>query len=315
MNHPWSALWLVSSILVLACDKGSSAGEPTPPASASVAVPATTSAPALSAPAAEKPREKGPGHGGVDAVLFRAAHGLTLSDAQRAKLAVLEGQLHDRDTDPRDALKTFSNDLAAQIRAGKIDSSKLQADEAALDTAMSIVLGKQSVALAGLHEALDAGQRKALADAVRAKAAAREAEAKDQDGGAGDPSARRLDRMATDLGLDPGQQKQVAALLAKQPSLVAMRDDTNKRMDAILTAFQADAFDAQKVLQPTTKAPHDAMDRQIAFTSQLLAVLHPDQREKLAVSTAKRGGRGRPGESWSDEDDGHGGGGGGGGGD
>jgi len=300
MNHRRSVLCLISSIAVFACDKGSNSGEPTPPASVSVVAPAATSAPAPSATEAEKPRERGPGHGGVDAIFFRAAHDLTLTDAQKAKLAVLEGQLRDRDTDPRDAMKAFSSDLAAQVRAGKIDASKLQTDEAALDTAMSVMLGKQAAALAGLHDALDAGQRKSLADAVRARAAGREA--KEHDGGAGDWSARRLERMTSDLGLDAGQQKQVAALLAKEPGPATMHDDMKKQMDAILTAFQSDSFDAQKALQPTIKAPHDTMDREIAFTSQLLSVLHPDQREKLAVSTAKRSGRGGPGESWSDED-------------
>ena len=307
MNHRWSALWLLSSMTVFACDKAGSGGEPAPPASATAAVSSATSTPAVSATTAEKPSERGSGHGGVDAVLFRAAHELTLSDAQKATLATLEGQLHDCDTDPRDARKTFSNDSATQVRAGKLDISRLQADEAAFDTAMSVMLGKQAGALAGLHAALDAGQRNALADAVRAKAAAREP--KDRDGGAEDWSARRLERMTSDLGLDPGQQKQVAAVLAKQPSPAATRADMNKRMDAVLTAFQADSFDAQKAMQATTKVAREAMDQQISFTSQLLAVLHADQRERFAASTAKHGGRGGPGDAWSDEDDGHGGGG------
>jgi hypothetical protein len=132
-----------------------------------------------------------------------------------------------------------------------------------------------------------------------------------REGDAGDWVAHKLTRMTTDLGLDAGQQKQVAALLAKQPSPAAMRDDMKKVLSAVLAAFQAGTFDATTALQPTLKGPHDALDQQIAFTTQLLPVLHADQREKLATSTTRPAGRG---ETWSDEDDGHGGGGGNGGG-
>jgi hypothetical protein len=311
MNHRRSALWLVSSIAALACNNSSSGGSPASNASASVVAMVASSAPAPSATASEKPRgpERGPGHGGVDAVFFNAARDLQLSDVQKSKVAALEGQLRDRETEPRDAMKAFASDLAGQIKAGKIDASKLQPDEAAIDTAMKAMLDKQATALAGLHDALDAGQRKALADAIRAKSAARDAEAKAHDGGVSDWSARRLERMTNDLGLDAGQQKQVGALLAKQPGMAAMHDDMNKQMDAILTAFQADAFEASKALQATIKAPHDAMDRQIAFMGQILPLLHADQRDKLAASSAKGGGRRGPGGMSSDDDEGHGGGG------
>ncbi len=319
MNRRRCALWLVSSIAVLACacnNGENKEGQPTPAVSVSAAPPPAPSSPAPSATVADKARgERGPGHGGVDSVLFRAARDLQLTDAQKAKVDALQSGLHDRDTDPRDAMKAFAGDLAAQVRGGKIDASKLQPDEAALDTAMKGMLDKQATALAGLHDVLDAAQRKALADAVHAKAASREAEAKMQDAGAvaGERIARKLERMTNDLGLDASQQKQVGALLAKQPGMAAMRDEIKKQVDAVLTAFQADSFDATKALQATIKAPHEAMDRQIAFTGQLLSVLHPEQLEKLATTTARPPGRG------ADDDDDHGraggGGGGGGGGD
>lgn len=254
----------------------------------------------------EKPRERGPGHGGVDAILFRAAQDLQLTDAQKAQVAALEGRLHDRETGPRDAMKAFSSDLAAQVRAGKIEATKLQPDETAVDAALKAMLEKQATALAGLHALLDANQRKALTDAVRARWAAREASARSRDGGADDWAARRLDRMTNDLGLDAGQQKQVAALLAKQPARSAMRADMSKHLAALLAAFEVDPFDASQALQPTLKGPHDAMDRQIAFTAQVLPVLRADQREKFAASTSRPHGRGGPGEEWSEDEDTHG---------
>jgi hypothetical protein len=298
-------LWIVASLAAVACNNGNKESPPAPAASASAA---PSSAPAPSATAFQKKRERGPGHGGVDAILFRAAGDLPLSDAQKAKVADLEEGLHDRDTAPRDAMKTFASDLAVQVRGGKIDASKLQPDEASFDTAMQSMRDKQAKALTGLHDVLDAGQRKALAGAVQARAAAREAEAKALEGDAGDASARKLGRMTSDLGLDAGQQKQLAAILAKQPGEAAMRDEMKKQVDAVLAAFQADAFDAAKTLQATSKSPHEALDRQIALTAQLLPVLHPDQREKLAVSTARPPGRGGAGGG-ADDDDRRGGGG------
>ena len=237
---------------------------------------------------------------------------MPLSDALKAKVASLEEQLRDRDTGPRDAMKAFSGDLAAQVKTGKVDPSKLQPDEAALDAAMKGMVDKQAKALAGLHDALDAGQRKALADAVHARSAAHEAD-KGPDGGAPDWTARRLERMTRDLGLDAGQQKQVGVLLGKQPGPAAMRAEMNKQVEAVLTAFQADSFDATKSLQPAIKASHDALERRITFTVQLLPLLHADQRDKLATSTTKSSGRGGS-DAWADDDEGHGGGGGGGGG-
>ena len=293
-------LVLLSFVAPLSCEsKGS--GPSAGPASSAVVMPAsseTSSTPAAAA-ATAKPSgpERGPGHGGVDRVLFRAARELPLSDTQQAKVASLEDQLRDRDTGPRDAINTLSNDLAAQVRSGKIDPAKLQRDEAALDAAMKGMLDKQAKALAGLHDVLDAGQRKALADTVRDRLASRQA-------GGGDWAARRLEQMTSDLALDGGQQKQVGALLAKEPDPVARRDEANRQTEAIVAAFQAQSFDALDALEPTIRSSHETVDRRIAFTGQLLSLLHPDQREKLAASTAKPAGRGASAAWSSDDEDG-----------
>ena len=46
-------------------------------------------------------------------------------------------------------MKTFSRDLAAQVRTGELDVAQLQPDEAGFDTAMKDMLDKQAKALAG----------------------------------------------------------------------------------------------------------------------------------------------------------------------
>ena len=150
---------------------------------------------------------------------------------------------------------------------------------------------KQAKALDGLHAVLDAGQRKVVTDAIRARWATHD-KGGDSDAGTSDWAKKRLDRMAADLGLDATQQPQVAALVAKQNSAAAMKtmhDAMKAQMDTLLTAFAGDTFDASKAL-PTAmgaKTPHDMIDRRIAFLTQLVALLHPDQRDKLATQMEK----------------------------
>jgi hypothetical protein len=301
------AVSVVTSLVLLGCSKsgeGQAAPDAAPSASAAVAP-----APASTLPEKRRGPERGPGHGGVDSILFRAARDLPFRDDQKAKLAALQDKLRDRETDPRDAMNAFATDLAAQVRAGKVDAAKLQPDEAALDAAMGKMLDKQAAALTGIHDTLDAGQRKALVDAVHARAAARDA----SDAGATAWTARKLDQLTSELGLGADPAQQVKALLAKQTGDDADRETMKAEIESILTAFEADTFDATAALKPTLAAPHAVLDRQIALTSQLMPLLRPDQREKLAVSTMKPPPRGGWG-GWPPGDDGHGGGGGGGGG-
>jgi hypothetical protein len=52
-------------------------------------------------------------------------------------------------------------------------------------------------------------------------------------------------------------------------------------MDALLTAFLADAFDATKL--PPEKSPHAGMEHDVSVTAQLLPALRSDQRATLAA--------------------------------
>ena len=79
----------------------------------------------------------------------------------------------------------------------------------------------------------------------------------------------------------------------------AKKADMKKRMDTLLTAFEADAFDAKKMdmaIMPGKK-PHEMLDKHVQFFTQLLPLLKPEQREKLAASMDRRtttGNMGRP---------------------
>jgi len=285
--------------------KGGGASQATPASSSgSAAVAQASAAPSSSAAprpdARPHPRDL-PGPAGT---LFRAAHDLELTDAQKATLDTLETQLTSGET-PREDTKELQTDVVAGIRAGKLDQAKLRTDFAAADKEMAAEQAKEANALSGLYAALDATERKAVVAAVRTKQAAREAQFAqhniDMDAGAADWAKRRLERMTTQLNLDAAQQKTVGALLAKGDSMspaamAAQREEGKKRMDRVLSAFDGDAFDPKKLdlggLPGSTL--HEGLEKDTTFLAQLVPILTPDQREKLASQREHTGLR-RPG--------------------
>jgi Spy/CpxP family protein refolding chaperone len=288
--------------LTVGCDKGESSGgsAETPSSStaaASVSASAAVTAAASSSAPAMKPAPMRR-HAGLAGMLLRGAWELpSLTDVQREAIQKLEepaaGDAGTEAPTPWAARKTFQTDLVAGIRATKLDTAKLQADYAALDKAAQATLTQEATALEGLHGVLDATQRQALVDQVKARRASHPPPALTApDGGTPDWAKRRLDRYTAELALDDGQKKSVAALIAKEPTtpaaLQARRDATQKRVDAMLAEFVKDPFSAKKLeLSSPGKTAHDGEENQATFIAGLLPVLHPDQREKLAVRTER----------------------------
>jgi Spy/CpxP family protein refolding chaperone len=252
-------------------------------------------------------------HVGLAAGLFRAATDLELPSAQRASVDRIEASLKADDASVRAAVKAFRTDLSSGVRAGKLDVAKLASDDALVDKAIDEHRQIESTDLKVLHDALEPSQRAAVVAAVRAKQAEREShlhnwiegkegDAGETEGGTVDWTKRRLDRLTSELDLDPVQQKQASAVLAKAQSLpnaAGMRsrwEDRKRRGDAVLDAFASDLFDP-KAFDLTVlpgKAAHDVMDRMVEFFSQLLPILHPDQRDKFAMTLERPLGGGRP---------------------
>lgn len=249
-------------------------------------------------------------HVGLAGVLLRGAYEAPLTDDQKATLDKSEDGLYaDQASSPWAAHKAFQTDLVAFIRAAKVDPAKLAADFAAIDKAVQAGQGREADALNAVHGVLDATQRQALVDQVKAKRAAREARERPMvgpDGGAPDFVKRKLDRLTLELTLDDAEKKAVAALLARDTTMTptaiqARKDAAQKRVDTLLTEFAKDTFDAKKLdVGMGGKTPHEAMERTATFTTGLIAILHPDQREKLAVRTERTGSR--PGRNFDDID-------------
>jgi Spy/CpxP family protein refolding chaperone len=313
--------------LLVACDNSSGGANATPSATASV--PAASSAPvatispsaaaaaaASASAAAFMAKATTRRHVGLAGVLLRGAYELNLTDEQKATLDKLEDGIYpDPGATPWVAIRAFHADLVAGIRAAKLDNTKLSADYVAIDKAVQAAQAREADALNGLHAALDATQRQTLVDQVKAKRAAREARERPPvgpDGGTIDMSKRRLDRLTAELTLDDTQQKTVAGLLARDTAtspaaVAARREASQKRVEALLTEFVKDTFDAKKVdLTTGAKTPHDAVEHSATFTGALLATLHPDQREKLAMRTERMGAR--PSRTFEDYDGAFGGG-------
>ena len=282
-------VWLFPLALAAAACNGGTEG----------ATPGATNAPGTTAATAAPPHEERGERGGADPTnaLLRATDGLQLTDAQKATIHSLEEQLEANERDTGAAFKALRSNLAAQVRAGAIDQARVQADENTAAAALQTHIAKEADTINGLHGALDPSQRKAAVAAVRAKQAGH---VEAQPGaGTAPPSAdeiakKRLDRMTRELGLDAAQQQQVASLLAAQPAPKEPHGDERRhRMDALLTAFEADTFDAKTAVPAPPMAPGDMIregtDREVAFLTKLLPILRPDQREKLASGMESHG--------------------------
>jgi Spy/CpxP family protein refolding chaperone len=281
----------------------------TPPVASSVAPASSTPTPATSGSAASDDGRHGgrggrAGHGGPGAMLFQAARTLELKDEQKAKLDTAEKSAHEGTNDAsREAMKTAAkdlhSDLIAGIKAGKIDAAKLEPRYAAIEKAAAAARDKEAEALNVLHATLDATQRKAAVANVRAKQATREEKTAHHDdkadggadaGGRAHGGAKRsLDRLTRGLDLDAEQQKKVDALAAKDDGKSGRPDvaEMKKSVDALLTAFEKDTFDAKKVDTFDAKKARAPMEQETKLLAQLVPILKPEQREKLATRMDK----------------------------
>jgi Spy/CpxP family protein refolding chaperone len=272
----------------------------TAPQASALATDASTAMDAA-ADAGDHEGKRGGARGGPSMMLFQAARALELKDEQKAKLDAAEKTAHaGMDDAARDAMKAASKDLhtelVAGIKAGKIDNAKLEPKYAALEKLAAAGHAKEAEALSALHDALDATQRKAVTANVRAKQAAREAKMahREGDGGAADGGAphfqtkRMLGGLTRGLELDAEQEKKVDALVAKDdgkghPDPAEMK----KNVEALLTAFEKDTFDAKKLDAFDAKRARGPMEQETKLLAQLLPILKPEQREKLAAKMEK----------------------------
>ena len=269
---------------------------------AEASAPLTTAPQALTdasaADASVTPPRRGLGMHGQAGMLLDAARTLTLKDDQKTAMDKLEEPLREPPA-ARTEWKNFQKELSDGVKAGKIDMTKLAPDLTAIETGAHTQKEKEATALNALHSTLDAEQRKAAVVAVRAKLEPMEKRA---DAGAEDVAKRtaamnkqRLDQMTRDLDLDAAQQKKVEAIIAKDSTAknnpAEMMAEMKKANDEVLTAFEKDSFDATKLetFAQAGKKARTPAEHQAQFLSQVLGVLTPVQRDKMAGNMNRMG--------------------------
>jgi Spy/CpxP family protein refolding chaperone len=218
--------------------------------------------------------------------MLEATRGLALSETQKNTLRPFEQRLLASNKSIGAAFNTVRQDLAAQVRAGAIDRTQVQADESVMTSALQAHVAEEADTLNALHATLDPSQRTAVVAAVRAEPPG---QTEKQAPMTSEDSPSRLERLTRELDLDATQRQQVGTLLGAQPPATPyQREGRREQLDALLTAFESDSFDARTVLQASPPSPaamvHDRIQRKAAFLSQLLPILRPDQRSKLAAS-------------------------------
>jgi Spy/CpxP family protein refolding chaperone len=226
---------------------------------------------------------------GFVGMFFRAAHDTDLTEEQKTAIGKLEEPFQG-EPPPRREMTALHTDLVASVKEGRIDTAKLAADEAAVAKMLSSREEEQATALAGLHDALTPAQRGAVADAVRAARERPQPPAPPPVAtAAADWATRRLEHMKSQLVLDQDQQKQVAAVLAREaptPATVqAHREAVKKQTEAVARAFESDTFDAKKIDLSATpgRRSTEGFDRQIKYVSSILPILTSGQRDRFAA--------------------------------
>jgi Spy/CpxP family protein refolding chaperone len=226
-------------------------------------------------------------------MFLKAADDLTLADDKKASLTKIEDSLKPNPDDKNDKseMKALHTELLTQVKAGKIDQSKLDPHLAAIEKDVQARQDKEAAALDDLHKLLDAGQRKTVVADVRAKSEAREAKMAKMAASKEDFAKKRLAHMTDQLTLDDAQQKKVQAIMDKDDTKPAdLHAEMKKQMDALLTAFEGDTFDAKKqdVFTSGAKRARAMAGKETAFLSQVIPLLKPEQRDKLVTTLEKR---------------------------
>lgn len=311
MTHISRLALAIAFTLPLACDKGA-----TPETTGEPVAQATASAKAEPKERGDKPRGLRGARGRLSPVgmMLAAAATLTLDDAQKPKVDGLRASLKDDAT--RQAVRKLNESLAAAVKAGTVEASKLETELAALDAAAKSRRDAEVTALAELHKLLNAEQRKSVVASVRESHVARAERGGDGDKapaagpgmGRGGPGAWRgkaagrgagegaragsLEGLTKDLALTAEQETKVNALKEKarsdkaKPDLEALREEHKKQGEALLVAFEKDDFDATKVELSSAPLPgamsRPGAEKMIEQVRELTAILTPEQREKLA---------------------------------
>jgi Spy/CpxP family protein refolding chaperone len=230
-----------------------------------------------------------------------------LKDEQHATLEKIAADLREADKaarakeadggGPRDETKAAYAELAAGVKAGKIDVSKMAPHYAAIENGAKQKYEREAEALGQLYAALEPAQRTTLVANLRAAEEKRSVRVKAlgaRDAGRPDAVRMRLARYTHELKLESDQQRRVEANLPKEDASSIFRDEEAKELEAVVAAFENEGFDPKKIESSLPKKARAAVEDEAKFLAVLVPVLKPDQRELLAKHLARRSGALRP---------------------
>ena len=223
------------------------------------------------------------------ALLFRATRTLPLDVDRRSTIGALDDELAISRAHVSAAFEDLKAVLVAGIRGGRIDRARIANDEDAIEETMQVHVNETIHALDSLHALLVGAQRIAVVEAARSNL---------EPVGGGPPSTEgievrnrhKLDELVSALRLDAGQRDRVWALVDKTPSAMESPYETRRqRAEALFAAFEAPTFDARTVVTaPGETNVRERVDERVSFVCDLVPMLRPDQREKLAALVEDR---------------------------
>lgn len=304
------------------CKEGGCGGPATPPASSATPASEAGAAASASAPAAPRARLNVRSSGAVGA-LFRSVNSVDLKPGQKETLEKIAADLRDADKTARESgdggarsdIKQAHEELVAAVKAGKVEPAKMEPHYAAIEKAAKAHQEREAEALNKLWAAMEPAQRKEMVSSIRKVETRRADRTRMHDRpDAGRPNAgrARLERLTRGAELDPEQRKKVEAIQPKEDKAGSGHEEAKKQMDALLTAFEGDAFDAKKLESSNAKEARTQLEEQVKYLAQLVPVLKPEQRERVARNLTRgpeggrgehRGGGGGGGREHDDDDD------------
>lgn len=233
---------------------------------------------ALEAPA--HPMVRGAGH---FSLLFTAARALEMKDEQKDKLDAVAKPFLGL-PDAKEGPRAVQAELVREVKAGKMEQARLAPLLAALEKDTKHRRDLERDGLDALYAALDPAQRKSVVTAIRPRIAVHDGAKTPPPDPAAD--ARVVDRLAKTLGLDEAQHKQLAGFFPKggQQKADADREERRKQLEALLTAFEKPTFSARRLPAPDAARLRVPFQEQVKLLGQLVPILQPEQRTRLAES-------------------------------
>jgi len=279
---------------------GTSTALPPDPAPSATAAPDAVASVAPTAPSpSSDPPTRHRKIGGPATVFVKAARAAGgIKPEQKPQIAEAEAKIAGSPAESRDAFKAIRADVIAGVRAGALDDAKLETRWAVVDQGTRARQASDVAALNALWAALEPSQRAAVAQKLRGEHPTMQEWTKQwmTDGrGRVQETQKTLEQLTGDLDLDPDQKKKVT-ILAYKPSPVTgsleMQFEAKKHLLGLIEVFDKPDFDAAKVPPPPAKVMRGPLAEEAYYAGQLIPILTPEQRTKLAAHYDRSGGGG-----------------------